>query len=159
MIRLDIGAGEYPEEGFQTVDVNPDMNPDICAPMWEIPVPNSSVDVIMSNHALEHVTKFQVVPTLLEWKRIIKPAPEGLIVIRVPDLAWCCKAWLQHQQTDWWMDLIFGMCTTEGEQHRTGFTVPIMTKYIEDAGLVLANQYQIDSHGQPTLVFICQKRE
>jgi predicted SAM-dependent methyltransferase len=156
-VKLDIGAGEYPHEGYATVDVNPDMNPDICAPMWAIPLPDSSVQEIISSHSLEHVTKFQVVPTLKEWRRLIAPAPDGKIIIQVPDLEWCCRAWLAHPQTDWWLDLIYGMCTTEGEQHRTGFTSNIMKVYLEEAGLALIREGVIESHGQPTLEFVCMK--
>jgi predicted SAM-dependent methyltransferase len=156
-VRLDIGCGTYKHEGYTGVDVEPSVNPDICAPMWNIPLPDNSVDEIISSHALEHVTKFQVVPVLLEWKRLIKTAPDGIIIIQVPDLEWCCRAWLAHPQTDWWMDILFGMCTTEGEQHRTGFTVPIMTEYLRQAGLSLIDARTIESHGQPTLEFVAMK--
>lgn len=154
-MRLDIGCGIYKREGFTGVDVDPSVNPDICSPMWYIPLADNTVDEIYSSHALEHVTKFQVVPTLLEWKRLLKPG--GQAVIQVPDLEWCCRAWLSHPQTDWWMDTIFGMCTTEGEQHRTGFTTLIMMDYLAQAGLYVVMNQTVDSHGQPTLEFVVRK--
>lgn len=155
MMKLDIGCGIFKQEGYTGVDVDQSTNPDICAPMWNIPLPDGSVDEIFSSHALEHVTKFQVVLVLQEWKRLLKPG--GVAVIRVPDLAWCCRAWLEHPQTDWWMDIIFGQCTSEGEQHRTGFTNQIMLDYLAQAGLYPRSYHTIESHGQPTLEFIVMK--
>ena len=154
-MKLDIGCGVFKREGYTGVDIDPDVNPDICAPMGEIPLPDGSVDEIFSSHALEHVTKFEVVPVLREWKRILKPG--GLIDVQVPDLAWCCRAWLEHQQTDWWLDVLFGMCTSTGEQHRTGFTNNIMMAYLREAGLYPVRYQTIESHGQPTLEFIIRK--
>lgn len=155
-MRLDIGCGTFKREGFVGVDIEPTVKPDICAPMWDIPLGDSEVDEIYSSHALEHLAKAEVVPTLTEWRRILKAG--GVATIEVPDLRWCCENWLFRQSNDWHMDTIFGNQEHPGEFHKTGFTPAIMEQYLKQAGLTLLSQRTIDSHGQPTLVFEVQKR-
>lgn len=150
MIRLDMGGGDYPREGFLSVDPFTDTA-DIHADMGDVPMDDNTVDEIWSCHSLEHVSKFRVVPILQEWKRLIKPG--SLITIEVPDLVWCCQNWLWRRSNDWHMDVLFGMQNKPGEEHRTGFTPEIMAVYLEQAGLTLMSQTTVDSHGQPTLHF------
>jgi predicted SAM-dependent methyltransferase len=153
-MKLDIGCGDFKKEGFLGVD--PYMaTADYQAPMWELPFPDSSIEEIYSSHALEHISKFEVVPTLTEWQRVIIPGCS--IEIHVPDLRWCCQQWLQRQSTDWFMDILFGLQTHPGEFHKTGFTPEIMKRYLVEAGLKLIDHRVVDSHGQPTLVFVATK--
>lgn len=152
-MRLDIGCGTFKREGFTGVDAHVDT--DIKAEMWAIPLPDESVDEIYSSHALEHISKFEVVPTLREWYRLLKP--NGTAVIEVPDLVWCCQNWLSRQSNDWHMDVLFGMQNHPGEFHKTGFTPALMAAYLQGAGLTLTSYTTIDSHGQPTLQFHVMK--
>ncbi len=152
-LRLDIGCGEVPLEGFTGVDLYKAAQ--VIAPMWKLPYSDGTVDEIYSSHALEHVGKFQVVPTLKEWARVLKP--EGRITIRVPDLEWCCRHWLAHQNTGWDMDVLFGIQTTEGEFHKTGFTRRIMESYLAEAGLHLVRYEDLQTHGQKTMSFECMR--
>jgi predicted SAM-dependent methyltransferase len=149
-MKLDMGGGDYPREGFINVDPYTE-NADIHADMGDLPLDDNTVDEIWSCHALEHVSKFQVVPILQEWKRIIKPG--GLITIEVPSLDWICKNWLWRRTNDWHMDTIFGMQNKPGEEHRTGFTPEIMQSYLNEAGLTTKRFAIVQSHGQDTLHF------
>lgn len=154
-MKLDIGAGLTPKPGYKTVDVVPEMHPDFCAPMWEIPLPDNSVDEIFTTHALEHVAKNKVVPTLREWYRILKPGAKA--EIQVPDLEWCCRNWLEHLTNDWHMDTLFGNQEHEGEFHKTGFTANLMYQYLQQAGFVQDQVGELWSHNQRTLYFIVHK--
>lgn len=155
LMKLDIGCGIFKRDGYTGVDIDPICHPDICAPMNSIPLPDNSVSEIYSSHALEHQGKFEIVPILKEWKRILIPG--GTLVIEVPDLRWCVQNWLFRQTNDWHLDALFGQQTGIGEFHKTGFTPRIMEGYIEEAGLVVVDQTTIDSHGQPTLQFFVEK--
>lgn len=130
-VMLDVGAGGFSSDSkFLSVDAFTEC--DIKAFMWDIPVPDNSVDTIFASHCLEHVSKFDVIPTLREWRRILKP--QGHLQILVPDLEWVCSWFLAHQSTDWDMDIIFGNQKHEGEFHKTGFTPTIMKDYFDIAG-------------------------
>lgn len=130
-VKLDIGAGGFSsDDTFLSVDAYTEA--DINALMWDIPLPTASVDVIFSSQAMEHISKFQVVPTLREWARLLKPGGRAQII--VPDLEWICWWWLTHQSVDWDMDIIFGHQQHEGEYHRTGYNPKILKDYVDVAG-------------------------
>lgn len=155
-LKLDIGCGYNPLPGFIGVDNFVDRADIVKADMEHLPYEDASVDYIYSSHALEHIGKYHVVPTLSEWRRVLKPT--GRIELRVPDLEWCVKQWLMHgSPADWWLDIIFGNQEHAGEYHRTGFTPKLMNDYLEQAGLKVTAFYVIDSHSQPTMVFIADK--
>lgn len=148
MIRLDIGSGTAPLPGYQTVD--PFMaNADYQCNMWELPFDMDTVDEIYSSHALEHVPRKRVIPTLLEWKRVLKPG--GTIVLRVPDLEWCCMHWLSHQNTGWDMMVIFGNQNHPGEFHQTGFSEKILKMDFFTVGLKITKFERLWTHEQQTL--------
>jgi predicted SAM-dependent methyltransferase len=130
MIKLDIGAGgASKDDSFISVDKYVDTA-DIIADMWDLPFKDGEVDVIWASHCLEHVSKYQVLPTLLEWSRVLKVG--GKLQIIVPDLSWVCAWWLKQPNVNWSLDIIFGHQHHEGEFHKTGFTPAIMEFYLSD---------------------------
>lgn len=132
-LLLDIGAGGYSsDEKFTSVDLVTEA--DIQATMWDIPLPDESVYGIYSSNALEHVSLYDVVPTLKEWWRILKP--EGRLQLIVPDLEWALRWWLDHQDDmGWSMAIVFGHQLHEGEYHKTGFTPDILTRHFGNTQL------------------------
>lgn len=146
-MKLDVGSGPYPAQGYTSVDLF--TAADIQAEMWDLPLEADSVSEIRSVHSLEHVSKFQVMPTLQEWYRVLIPG--GLVTIEVPDLAWCVTKWLEHQTADWWMDIIFGNQAHDGEYHRTGFTPQLLTDYLMAAGFTGIDVGSCWSHEQQSL--------
>jgi predicted SAM-dependent methyltransferase len=155
VIRLDVGSGGPGQAGRIGVDLYA-PGAEVAAPMWDLPYDDGTVDEIYSSHALEHVAKAQVVPTLAEWHRALKAG--GRLIIQVPDLVWCCEQWLEHRTNDWWMDIIFGNQEHEGEFHKTGFTRSIMEDYLRDAGFCGPVEYEeLQTHCQRTLEFRTRK--
>ena len=131
MLKLDIGSGgKSSDSSFIGVDAF--TTADVQALMWDLPYKDGEVDAIFSSNALEHISKYDVVPTLREWKRVLKLG--GKLEIVVPDLQWACLWWLHYPQTDWGMDIIYGNQKHEGEFHKTGFTPKIMEQYIDVCG-------------------------
>lgn len=132
-LLLDIGSGEGRVESnlgeFTTVDAF--TKADIVATMWEIPLPDGSVSGIYSSNALEHISKFDVIPTIREWHRLLKVG--GMLYLTVPDLEWAVKFWLElkdtTEATGWPLDIIFGNQKHMGEFHKTGFTPRILWDY------------------------------
>jgi predicted SAM-dependent methyltransferase len=77
MIKVQFGCGSNILEGWQ----NHDREVDITKPL---PYDANSVDMILAEHVLEHVSGPKAVHFLLECHRILKP--EGTIRICVPVL-------------------------------------------------------------------------
>lgn len=137
MIKLDIGSGgPSGDSSFIGVDAYVD-SADVKAFMWDLPYEDNSVDVIFTSQALEHISKYQVIPTLQEWYRVLKPG--GRLQIIVPDLEWAVKFWLDRKDlpdnVDWPMDIIFGLQSHDGEYHKTGFTPKILWQYLHLSGM------------------------
>lgn len=168
MIRLDIGSGKSPLKGYTGVDI--DSRADVVADMGDLPFCDNEVERIYSTHALEHVSKFRVVPILREWARVIKPglADDGTarMILRVPSLIWCLEHLLavaraKPDRCDGWdMAVVFGSQTQDngktihpGEFHQTGFTPELMTRYLFEAGLTVIKFEILWTHGQETLSF------
>ncbi len=160
-MKIDVGAG-FPESWYEPEDkewirIDPYIDdPQVIKAFADkLPYEDSSVDLIFSSHTLEHIGKFKIVDTLKEWHRVLKPG--GKLVVRVPDLAWCCNWWLNHQTADWDLDLIFGNQSREGEEHKTGFNREIMIDYLKEAGFRVEKFEELDTHSQKTLSFECEK--
>ena len=157
MKRLDIGCGTKDEwiKG-NWIRIDPYVEEaGVKAFAWKLPYEDSSVDEIWSSHTLEHLYKKQVIPTLLEWYRVLKP--QGKLTIRIPDLAWCCNWWLNHQTNGWDLDIIYGGQSRAGEYHHTGFNREIMVDYLREAGFTVKKFEELETHNQKTLSFKCIK--
>lgn len=155
--NLDIGAGtpdEWIEGNWVRIDAFVD-EADYKVNAWELPFHDNWVQSIFSSHLLEHVGKFQVLPTLKEWYRVL--IPNGKLTLRVPDLAWCCEWWLSHQTDGWDMDILFGGQSREGETHKTGFNREIAINYLQEAGFKVEKFEELETHSQKTLSFECTK--
>jgi predicted SAM-dependent methyltransferase len=152
-IRLDVGSGDKPHEGFTGVDLYAEGKDIIKAPMNALPFEPETVDEIYSSHALEHIGKYEIIPTLAEWYRVLKF--DGRLTIEVPDLEWCCKNWLKYRSNDWNMDALFGDQSTPGQFHKTGFTRQLMYQYLANAGFTgrEVKSTIIFSHKQDCLIF------
>lgn len=146
--RLDLGCGQNKRPGWTGIDTHEAA--DIAAPMWDVPLPDACADELYSSHALEHVMKAQVIPTLKEWRRLARPG--ATLTLRIPDLAWCVRNWIASGMGNGWeLDTIFGSQEHEGNCHRTGFTLPMILFYLKQAGWEPIGQKLIESHGQPTI--------
>ncbi len=122
------------------LDIDGQHHPDILADMRWIPEDAGLFDVVLCQHALEHLYPHDVVPTLAGFARHLKPG--GSAVVMVPDLG-------DVRPTDEvlyespagpvaGLDLIYGMRSLIAENphmaHHSGFTSDTLRAAMEDAG-------------------------
>lgn len=89
-MKLNLGGGHKRFPGFLNVDVDESTNPDIIADISHLPsVKNGSVEEVICYHAIEHIQRWEVEATLVEWYRILQPG--GTVAIECPDLEKCVK--------------------------------------------------------------------
>ena len=145
-MKLDIGLGTHNNPDYTTVDLY--LEADIQATMWKIPLPDKSVEEIFCKYALEHIPKSKVLPTLLEWKRLL--TDNGEIIVQVPDMLWMCSYFLGAPGRGRSMDYFYGGQSGEGDFHMTGFTIPIMEEWVYEAGLKIVkhDQYKEEDYMQ-----------
>ena len=97
MLKLNIGCGLNKLEGYDNVDIDENVDPDVIAPAHKLPYDDNSADEILASHVLEHmphginidqpesVCHPNVSDALKEWYRVLKLG--GRLEIRVPNLA------------------------------------------------------------------------
>ena len=156
-VRLAIGEREAGEGGWTTVDL---FGGDLQREMWDLlGICTGEVEEIRCVHALEHVPKAKVLPTLREWHRVLRPG--GRLTVDVPDLDYIARHWLEHEAgpiTDAWaLDIIFGNQGDEGQFHMTGFNSRLLEAAITAAGFAGASITPVWSHGQMCLFAVAMR--
>lgn len=81
-VRLNIGCGKRRIEGYIGVDLGGDA--DVIADIKELPFADSSADEIMGIHVFEHLYRWEALPALQEWFRVLKKG--GRLVLEMPDI-------------------------------------------------------------------------
>ncbi len=76
-MKLNIGAGNSPLEGYLSVDI---AGGDITAPAWELPFEDYEIDAIYSRHMFEHLDYREAGRALREWYRVLRPGGECRII-------------------------------------------------------------------------------
>ncbi|HUR17422.1 MAG TPA: class I SAM-dependent methyltransferase [Acidimicrobiales bacterium] len=100
--KLEIGSGIRPHDGYVHVDVNPlARHIDLLAPAWELPLPDGWATEVRAVHALEHIPAARLLPTLIEWCRVL--APGGVIQVHVPHAPALMERFLTGSLHDKWL--------------------------------------------------------
>jgi len=140
---IDIGAGKkrYAHlfshcEKYQTLDTDPETNPDIAAPIENIPLEDASVDGIICTQVLGDI--WDVQKAIDEMLRVLKPG--GMILIT--------ESLLNEEHDEphdyWrfteftWKKLLEGKCAIEVIEKRGGFFAQAAQQRI---------RYRIEKHG------------
>lgn len=157
---LDVGCGDIKVDdkllGVDAYSDAPCVN--VKAYMWDMPFEDNSIDGILCMMALEHISKFQVMPTLIEFNRVLKPGARFIIL--VPDIIWVLNKFIDNPNVEWEMDMLFGIQTHDGEYHKTGFTREIIKKYFDTAipNCEILNIYDVNAYNQMGLGIVAQSQ-
>lgn len=101
-IKLEIGCGYNPQPGFEHLDVRKLPHVEYVCDFAQEPLPfeANTLEEILSNHSIEHIS-FRKLPFVLgEWFRTLKPG--GRVFLRTPDLEFICKTYLAGGTTPEW---------------------------------------------------------
>ena len=102
---------------------------------------DKTFDIIYSSHTLEHISYWNdLLPTLKEWKRVLKD--DGQIMISVPDLDVLCSLFADKQniskkQRFSTMRVIYGGQYHQYDYHYAGFNIEIIDYFATLAGLTI----------------------
>ena len=133
-IRLNLGAGAKPLEGWMNIDHKSGGE---AYPLDGFA--DGTVDEVRASHLLEHFAQRDLLPVVEEWIRVLKPG--GLLRIAVPDMAWIADqlAARKGQPHDEPQTLLLayamGGQTNADDFHRSAFTSGQLTLLMEAAGL------------------------
>jgi predicted SAM-dependent methyltransferase len=92
---MNWGSGENPDVGWINSDLKPGPGVDIACDIRDgLPLETSSLDYIVSHHALVEVPMPEIVGVLRELRRVLKPG--GVLRLGLPDLDKGIKAYLEN---------------------------------------------------------------
>lgn len=83
-VLIHLGCGDINIPGYINVDAFPKPHVHYVSDVKNLSIfPNNYADLVYACHILEHIPRKQVVETLVEWRRVLKP--QGVLRISVPD--------------------------------------------------------------------------
>lgn len=175
-IKLMLGCGpmpihpqhlEYVDDSWTFIDLYVKDPKIVKMDIRKLEYPDNSVSEIYCSHAVEHLGLKEVVPTFLEWYRVLKPG--GKIIINVPDMQWFAKELLkviegEKPESDLFnsekmlMEVAYGNQMHDGEFHKSGFTEKTLTIALHDAGFNVGFIKRIyEAHKMGCLIAEAQK--
>jgi len=152
-VRLDIGGGDSPRDGFLSVD--PFHDSDVPVSALNLPFGEGEVEEVYSSHTLEHFNKYEVPKVLSEIFRVLRH--DGVFTVEVPDFVYCVREWMKIRNTSFEMDRLFGLQTDKGQEHKIGFTRESLESFIRGAGFQIDSFEYVWSHSQDCFLCRCRK--
>ena len=126
MIRLNLGAGKTPIDGYKNLDGKAG---DSIYPLDYI---DDSVDEIRASHVLEHFSHREVPAVLAEWVRALKPG--GVLKIAVPDFENLARRYLACEALPFEAFLMGGQ-VDDLDYHKSMFDTESLIDALKRAGL------------------------
>lgn len=145
-VRLNIGAGKKRHDGWISIDCDGDA--DVTCDIRSIPLPDSCADDLMAIHVIEHFFIWEVPAILAEWKRLLKPG--GKIVLELPDLMKCCRAFVNGAPHQEGRQGIFGDHSLRNPlmMHKWGWLPKELASVMKQAGFVEVTECSPQFHGK-----------
>lgn len=144
-LRIEIGCGHDPSPGYVHVDADRRARDvEYHADASRLPFADGSVEELLAIHVLEHVHATDLLTTLQEWRRVLRPG--GFAQIHVPDAPNVFAAFLDSPPEHKWtmMIPIFGMSShvrfnqlkdvNDLERHHVIYDFSLLERVLLDAG-------------------------
>ena len=141
-IKLHLGCGDKPKEGFVNIDLMEPENLNGHAFIQHdlrkrLPFDANSADEIYSQHVIEHFTPGEWDYIKYDWARVLKKG--GKIRLECPDIIRSCESFASDRlgmRWTWWHHVLYGD-ENNGGAHRQGFTIPRLRADLELVGLTV----------------------
>lgn len=140
---LEIGANVKPQAQFieqwkeakvLTLDVDPDMKPDIVADAEDMPPELfGKLDGLLASHVLEHFSYWATEKVLFNWIKCLKDG--GELHILVPALEWAAREILADKPSPAMYAQLYAGQVNKWDVHLTGFTMRKLRSLFERGGL------------------------
>jgi predicted SAM-dependent methyltransferase len=135
-MKLDLGAGLEKQEGWTTLDINPDSGADLIEDATCLgSIPSGSCSHIRAVHLIEHLYHFQVAPTLQLW--FSKLDSGGVLTLYIPDVRTEMERFLlQDRNPDRFFAIVYGKQWSPDPHavHKTAFWPERIQELLTQAG-------------------------
>lgn len=133
-IRLNLGCGHVPIDGYVNVDRRALPDVDVVAEVDDLPFAENEVFEIFSAHMLEHFPQEQLRRTLLPyWYKLLKKG--GVFRAIVPDGNGMINAYKSGEYTyDTFRKVTYGGQDYDGDFHYNMFSTASLSELLQEAG-------------------------
>ncbi len=145
MVKLNLGCGTDKRVGYINIDANAKVKPDLVHDLTKrLPFQNSSVDEIIIQDVLEHLTKEDGEKLILECSRVL--TNKGKIKIRIPDIFSIIKKF--KGQDDLIMLYVYGDTSLKNnwDSHKFGYTKNLIKEILSQAKIKVRSIEKIDTN-------------
>ncbi len=136
-MKLEIGSGQRPTEGYIHNDRNNFPGIDLICSPWEIDLPDNSLDEVLALGVIEHLTYGQVDKTFQNIHRMLNQ--NGEFIFDVPDIPVWCSYVVSHFrgeaipfEIDHVFATLYGWQRWEGDEHKSGWYEELIIRKLED---------------------------
>jgi len=144
-LMLNVGSGDNKLDGYINIDKY-NVNSDVDWDAGHLPLRDCTVSIIQSHQTIEHFGYHELATIAREWYRVCRQG--GAVHVTTPDIVASCKLVVDHPDSGWYLARIFGNQSHDGQHHKSGFTVPVLTNLFGYAGFAdvfTANYISSDS--------------
>jgi len=133
MIKLNLGAGEFPMKGFVNIDAYPGKGIDKVCNIINLPYEDNSIEEIYAGHVIEHLFIDDARKALKEALRVLKPGSRIGIVI--PDKNKTPLAYIKNRNHK-----------KKHKNHNSFWNLKMLKEEAEKAGFVSIEEMNIDTY-------------
>lgn len=133
MRKLNLGCGRDRKTGWINIDIDLRVGPDVVMDLQDyLPLSDETVDQVLAQDVLEHLTKQQAQSFMGQLNRVIKPG--GQVEIRVPDLEKIVSAFGQDSEV--MFEFIYGNTRENGiwGVHKYAYTKETLARLLRSYG-------------------------
>ncbi len=130
-IRLNLGAGAHPIEGYENIDRK------TGGEAFPLKYADESAEEVRASHILEHFSHTNTMQVLTDWVRVLKPG--GWLKVAVPNFRKLVEAYVAGDPiggAEKMQGYIMGGQTDENDVHAAIFEEPGLRAAFEELGLV-----------------------
>jgi len=133
-IRLNLGSGPFPLEGFINVDQFEHVNPDLQCDVLDLPYKPGTISEIYAGHILEHFTFKDGQRALRYWNSLLKAG--GVISISVPDYDFLVKKYAANPSPEALIEMndTYIYSGIQPSPHQYAYSAALLEKCMADAG-------------------------
>ena len=134
IIKLEIGSGPKPREGYIHFDIRADVNADVVGDARKLPFKDGEFEEVYSRFFLEHLPRRDAVIALKEMARVLRNG--GVIEIIVPNIAYFCKVFVEEkgQKKYWALNKIYGFENYPEDHHYFGYDEETLSNLLKEIG-------------------------
>lgn len=145
-INVNLGAGKNALKGFVNVDIEEFGGGYVKADVRHLPFEDNYADYILARQVLEHIPFREVIPTLKEWVRVLKP--KGRMVVTCPDFNQMAERWLSVEfSPENYYELVQGVYGNQQHDHEYHISA-ITPQFLRYAMSVIGQDAEINCYSE-----------